>query len=106
MTFDLPSTFLDEIPAGWVGAGTSLGHAVGSAAVEWVCGNVTPLGSNRFRISLSRTWPDCPTYLVVRHPGDATYRPSVQPGQLVVSPNQGGTPQTIRFHAIPDQSLA
>jgi hypothetical protein len=105
VTFDLGATFLARIPEGWVSAGTPLGHAAGAPVVDWICGQVTALGGNRFRIALDRTWPDCPTYLVVRHPGDAVYRPSVQPGRLVLAPNRQGRPQTITFAPIPDQAI-
>jgi hypothetical protein len=104
VTFQLATTFLDKIPDGFIHAGTSLGHAPGQPAVEWICGHVTPLGSNRFRIALGRTWPDSPTYVRVWHPGDDSYRPSVQPGELRITPNKKGKPQTITFDAIPDQA--
>ncbi len=104
VSFQLATTFLERIPDDFVNAGTALGHAPGQPMVEWVCGQVAPLGGNRFRVALDRTWPSSPTYVRVWHPGDATYRLSVQPGQLKITPNKSGSPQIITFDAIPDQS--
>jgi len=61
VTFQLATTFLRRIPVGFVKAGTALGHAPGRPVVQWICGQASPLGENRFRIALDRTWPDSPT---------------------------------------------
>ena len=103
VTFQLRATFLDKIPDGWIHAGTKLGHAPGEPVIEWICGQVEPLGGNRFRIALDRTWGHSPTFLRVWHPGNETYRPAVQPGELKLVPNNKGKPQTITFDPIPDQ---
>jgi hypothetical protein len=103
MTFQLGAGFLDKIPATFMHAGTALGHAPGNPTVEWICGPVAPLGANRFRIALDRTWPDSPIFLRVWHPGDRTYRPSVQPGGLHLNPNRSGRPQKITFDPPADQ---
>jgi hypothetical protein len=103
VTFQLHTTFLDKIPDGWVHAGTLLGHAPGEPVVEWICGQVAPLGGNRFRIALDRTWGNSPTFVRVWHPGNDLYRPAVQPGELKLMPNRKGKPQTVAFAPIPDQ---
>lgn len=103
VTFQLAATFLDRMHDGFVHAGEALGHAGGSPEISWICGHVAPLGGNRFRIALDRTWPDSPTFLRAWHPGDTTYRPSTQPAELHVKPIRNGRPQTIAFEPIPDQ---
>ena len=103
VTFQLGATFLEKLPEGFVHAGTMLGHAPGQPVVEWICGPLAPLGNNRFRIALDRTWPDSPVYLRVWHPGDRTFRLSVQPGELKLSRNTQGKPQKITFDPVPDQ---
>jgi hypothetical protein len=106
VTFHLGATFLDKIPEGFVHAGMPLGHAHGKPLIEWICGPVAPVGGNRFRVALDRTWPESPIFLRVWHPGDGEFRHSVQPGEIKLNPNKQGQPQTITFDAIPDQSLA
>ena len=105
MSFQLGATFLDKLPATFKHAGTALGHAPGSPSIEWICGPVAPLGANRFRIALDRTWPDSPIFLRVWHPGDRTYRPSVQPGGLHLNPNRNGRAQQIIFDPPADQPI-
>lgn len=105
VTLQLGATFLEKIPDGFVHAGTTLGHAPGSPIVEWICGPLAPLGDNRFRIALDRTWPDSPVYLRVWHSGDRTFRLSVQPGEFKLNPNTQGKPQKITFDAIADQKI-
>lgn len=105
ITFRLGTGFLDRLPADWVHGGTPLGHAAGAPVAEWICGHVAPLGDNRFRIALDRTWPHSPTFLRVWHPGDAEYRPSVQPAELKIAPRTAGVPQAITFEPIPDQTV-
>lgn len=105
VTFQLHTGFVDKIPEGWVHGGTPLGHAPGDPVIEWICGPVAPLGGNRFRIALDRSWQHTATYIRVWHPGNETYRLSVQPGGLHIAPNQTGKPQTITFPPIPDQPV-
>lgn len=104
LTYQLGATFLDRIPEGFIHAGTALRHAAGQPTIEWICGPLVPMGENRFRIALDRTWPDSPIFLRVWHPGDGTFRPAVQPGELKLTPNRQGQPQKITFEAIPDQA--
>lgn len=103
ITFGFRTGFLDSIPDGWVKGGTPLGHAAGTPLVEWICGPIAPLGGNRFRISLDRTWTHTPTFLSVSHPGDAGHRHGVQPAEIRLEPNTAGAPQSIVFEPIPDQ---
>jgi len=103
ITFRLHAGFLDRIPDGWVHGGATLGHATGLPVVEWICGPVMPLGAGRFQIALDRTWQHSPTFLRVWHPGDGTYRPAVQPGEIRLQPRTAGRPQSITFEPIPDQ---
>jgi len=103
ITFALTTGFLDRIPEGWVHGGTPLSQAAGEPVAEWICGPVAPLGGNRFRIALDRTWRHSPTFLRVSHPGDAEYRPGVQPAEIRLEPNTAGATQAITFEPIPDQ---
>ena len=103
VTFQLHTAFLDKIPNGWVHADTRLRHASGTPVVEWICGQIAPLGGNRFRIALDRTWGNSPTYVRVWHPGNDAFRLAVQPGELKLTPNMNGKPQTITFDSITDQ---
>ena len=104
VSFQLHTAFLDRIPDGWVHAGTRLGHAPGEPVVEWICGQVAPLGGNRFRIALDRTWGHSPTFVRVWHPGNDAYRLAVQPGELKLTPNKNGKPQAITFDPVADQA--
>ena len=98
ITFPLHAGFLDALPPGFVNAGTRLGHSTaGAPRVDWICGPVAPAGGNRFRVALDRSWPDSPAFLCVWHPGDGNFRHSVQPGEIKLSPNTSGKPQSIDF---------
>ena len=104
VSFQLRTAFLDRIPDGWVHAGTRLGHALGEPVVEWICGQVAPLGGHRFRIALDRTWGHSPTFVRVWQPGNDAYRLAVQPGELKLTPNKNGKPQAITFDPVADQA--
>ena len=110
VSFALSATFLDRVPEGSLKGLAPLGHPAGQPAIEWVCGQVMPLGQNRFQIALDRTSridrsriPSVAGFVRVIHPGDANYRLSTNPGSLKVEPNKTGTPQKITFDEIPDQ---
>ena len=60
-----------------------------------------PLGGDRFRMALDRTWPS-PIYVAVRHPGTDKIRAVVQPGQISRDNHSTGLPQKITFEQIPD----
>jgi hypothetical protein len=101
VTFTLKGVLLDKIPVNFASAGAPLAKAPGTPSIEWLCGCVEPLGHNKFRIALDRTWPMA-TYLAVRHPGTDTIRAVVQPAQLSREGHSEGAPQKITFDKIPD----
>ena len=103
VAFELKGCLLPAIPTNFVAAGTPLARVPGSPSVEWVCGAVAPLGQDKFRIALDRTWPGSPIYVAVRHKGNAAIRSVVEPGSIDLIPNSSGAPQTIAFAPIPDQ---
>lgn len=101
ITFTLKGVLLDKIPVPFVGAGEPLAQAPGTPSVEWLCGCVEPLGDNRWRMALDRTWPS-PIYVAVRHAGTDTIRAVVQPGQIARDNHSEGRPQKITFEKIAD----
>jgi hypothetical protein len=101
VTFTLKGVLLGKLPVNFVGAGEKLAQAPGTPEIEWLCGCVEPLGSNKFRMALDRTWPS-PIYIAVRQPGTATIRAAVQPGQISRDKHSEGKPQQITFENIPD----
>ncbi len=101
VTFTLKGVLLDQLPVNFSGAGAKLAPAPGTPSVEWLCGCVEPLGHNRFRMALDRTWPS-PIYVAVRHPGTDKIRAVVQPGQISRDNHSEGMPQKITFEKIPD----
>ena len=101
ITFTLKGTLLDKIPANFFGAGESLAQAPGTPTIEWLCGCVEPLGGDRFRMALDRTWPS-PIYIAVRHVGTGDIRAVVQPGQIARDNHSEGISQKITFEKIAD----
>lgn len=101
VTFMLKGVLLDQLPVNFSGAGAKLAQAPGTPSIEWLCGCVEPLGHNRFRLALDRTWPS-PIYVAVRHPGTDKIRAVVQPGQISRDNHSEGMPQKITFEKIPD----
>lgn len=101
ITFTLKGVLLDKIPVNFVGAGAPLAKAPGTPSLEWLCGCVEPLGGDKFRVALDRTWPAA-TYLAVRHPGTDMIRAVVQPAQLSREGHTEGIAQTITFEKIAD----
>ncbi len=100
----IETTFLEKLPANFTQAGMVFGHAGdGERTLERVSG-VFAIEDGKYRIKLNRGYPDTPNFIAVRHPGDAAYRPSVQPGRLVV-PDYGGRAQRLAFEAVPDQTV-
>jgi hypothetical protein len=99
----METTFLERLPENFTQAGMPLTHATGGArTIERISGVFVPepgLG----HLELNRGFPDVPNFIAVRHPGDATHRPSVQPGRFV-PPVCQGRPQQITFSAIGPQS--
>ncbi|MEI8288227.1 MAG: hypothetical protein WCH99_02040 [Verrucomicrobiota bacterium] len=101
ITFTIQGVLLDKIPSNFVGAGEPLAKAPGTPIIEWLCGCVEPLGNNKFRMALDRTWPS-PIYIAVRHAGTGTIRAVVQPGQIARDQHSEGAPQKITFKKISD----
>lgn len=98
------TTFLERLPDNFTQAGVKFTHAAaGARTIERVSG-VLAVRDGRYEIALNRGFPETPNFIAVRHPGDATHRPSVQPGRFVL-PNHAGRAQQIEFPAIPDQVL-
>ena len=101
ITFTVKGILLDKLPDNFKNAGEPLARTPGEPTAEWMCGCVEPLGGNRFRLALDRTWPS-PIYVALRQPGSATVRAVVQPGQIGRDANTGGTPQKIVFPPLGD----
>ncbi len=106
VTFTLHGVMLDQLPNNFVGAGEKLVKAPGAPAKEWLCGPVVPISSDRFRISLDRSWPSCACYLAARQHGTDQIREAVQPCGVKLQKNTTGTPQKITFDPIPDVPAA
>lgn len=101
ITFTLKGVLMDKIPVNFLAAGEPLAKAPGTPSVEWLCGSVEPVGGDKFRVALDRTWPAA-TYLAVRHPGTDKIRAVVQPAQLSRESHIEGIPQKITFEKIPN----
>ena len=100
----LETTFLERLPDNFAQAGMAFGHAAdGERKVERISGVFAAEGG-KYRVRLNRGYPHVPNFIAVRHPGDAEYRPSVQPGRFV-PPTYSGRAQQIDFARIPDQKV-
>ena len=103
LTFSVKPVLLEKIPANFaVGAGDKLAKAPGTPVLEWVCGQFKPIGNNKFRISLDRSWPNTANYIGVRQHGNDSIRSIFQPCGLTLPKNNSGKPQKISFDKIPD----
>lgn len=103
MTFTVKPILLDKIPDNFkIGAGDKLAKSSSTPVLEWVCGQFKPIGNNRFRISLDRSWPNTANYIGVRQQGNDTIRSVFQPCGLTLPKNNSGKPQKINFEKIPD----
>jgi hypothetical protein len=102
LTFTVKSIMLDRMPENFVGAGEKLSIANGQPTVEWACGQFKPLGNNKFRICLDRTWPNTANYIGARQCGTDTIRPIFEPCGLTLPKNNIGLVQKITFNKIPD----
>lgn len=100
MTFSIKPVFWKAIPDTFSFAGTSLGKSNNHPKVVLLCGNARHVSNNRFTISPERSFKAASTYFIVRTEGDNEYRTSIQPGQLIVAPNETGIKQTIVFDSI------
>jgi len=102
ITFAIKPILLDKIPENFkVGAGDHLSKANETPALEWVCGQFKPIGNNRFRISLDRSWPNTANYIGVRQKGNDSVRSIFQPCGLTLPKNTSGKLQQIIFIVYP-----
>ncbi|MBC7587325.1 MAG: hypothetical protein H7178_03115 [Chitinophagaceae bacterium] len=107
MTFTVKPVLLDKIPDNFkIGAGEKLAKSSSTPVLEWVSGQFKPIGNNRFRISLDRSWPNTANYIGVRQQGNDTIRSIFQPCGLTLPKNNSGKPQKIIFEKIPDVKVA
>ena len=102
VSFTLNPVFWNAIPDTFAQAGTPLGHNHYEPEVMLLCGNASYVKPYTFRITPGRSYKGSATYFLIKQRGDTAYRSAVQPGQLVVTPNTAGTPQTIRFDSLPN----
>lgn len=103
ITFTVKPVLLDKIPDNFkVGAGDRLAKASCTPVLEWVCGQYKPIGNNRFRILLDRSWPNTANYIGVRQQGNDSIRCIFQPCGLTLPKNNSGKQQKISFDKIPD----
>lgn len=111
ISFSLEPTFLDTVPgesprlASWteLPVGSSLGHADDAVPVcmEMICGPAV-ISGNRFQIAWNRgtDWNSekADITFAVKHPGDKSYKPAVQQGQITIPVrNKKGKEQVIDF---------
>jgi hypothetical protein len=102
ITFTLRGVMLEQLPENFVGAGEKLASAPGKPAMEWLCGPVLPLGGDKYRLGIDRSWPSSACYLAARQPGTANLRAAVQPCGIKLQKNNTGLAQKINFDPIPD----
>ena len=102
ITFTLRGVMLEQLPEQFTNAGVKLAKAPGTPTLEWLCGPVRPLGSDKFQICLDRSWPNLTCYITAREQGTDTIRNSVQPCAVKIQKNNSGAAQTITFDPIPD----
>ena len=105
LTFTVKGIMLDKLPENFIGAGESLPKTNATPVVEWACGQFKPLGNNKFRICLDRSWPNTANYIGVRQLGSDTIRSIFQPCGLTLTRNTIGKPQQITFNKIGDVVL-
>ncbi|MEI6751872.1 MAG: hypothetical protein WCK78_01770 [Paludibacter sp.] len=103
ITFSVKPVLLEKIPANFaIGAGEKLAKTGETPSLEWLCGQYKPVGNNKFRIALDRTWLYNSNYLGVRIGGNDSVRTIFQPCALTLSRNNTGKPQKITFEKIQD----
>jgi hypothetical protein len=100
--FGVEPILADKIPQGFVGAGEPLATTAGTPVAEWICGQFAPVGGNKFKIALDRTYRHGANYIVLRKDAGDHVRFSVQPIQTTLVENSDGKPQTITFDKIAD----
>ncbi len=108
ITFTMHCRVADKIPGDFVHAGEPLAQTSWTPNVEWLCGPLEPLGGNRFRIALDRTWlgrGGC--YLGARQAGNDNVRGILEPTgiDLKALRNTDGKAQKITFPAIANVAI-
>lgn len=104
LTFTVRPALSPTIPADFQNAGEPLAQAPGEPVAEWLSGPIEPLGNNRFRIALDRTWlGGAATYIGLRHAGTDQIRGVFQPAGIALRDQRAlpGKPQKITFPALP-----
>jgi hypothetical protein len=99
-TFTLQPVFWKSIPDTFKFAGTVLGKSNNQPKVILLCGNAKPISKNTYKITPERSYKAASTYFIVRTEGDDQYRTSVEPGQIIITPNDKGAMQTITFDTL------
>lgn len=102
ITFTLHSRILTRIPANFAFAGEPLADAHHAPQIEWLSGAVRPVGQDRFRVTLDRSYPRQAIYLDSRATGSESIRESVQPIAVKLQRNKEGQAQTISFAPLKD----
>ncbi len=117
LTFKLRGVFLATVPRGrperWTGLteGAAISHPTGGGpiVIERISGPVVKLADDTFAIRFDRTGlrPEdhaAEIWLTATHPGDATFKRSVQQALLRIPlATTDGAAQQIAFEPIPDQ---
>jgi hypothetical protein len=131
VTFKLTGGFWDTVPptadgkgsewAGWLGEGSpvnqgdSITHPQGmedKIVISRICGPVVQTAPDTFvihpyRIGMHDVRKSNDIWLAATYPGDGTFKPMVQQAELQFPlTNTTGTPQTITFPEIPDESAS
>ncbi|MES2697292.1 MAG: hypothetical protein V4773_27755 [Verrucomicrobiota bacterium] len=117
LTFHLTGTFLSSVPKGrperWTGLkeGSPIARPGDALAIsiDRICGPVQKLSADTFalrfyRMGLTNAKRTAEIWLAATHPGDATFKRSVQQAVLRIPlRNEAGVPQRLTFAPIPNQ---
>ena len=80
LTFTVKGALASTIPADFQNAGEPLAQGPKAPVAEWQSGPLEPLGNQRFRVALDRTWlSGAAIYVGLRQPGTETIRGIFQP---------------------------
>lgn len=98
--FSLDPILLDAVPESFVKAGAKLAKGPGKPTLEWLCGNVEPIGDNRFRVVPDRGYGM--RFLILRAEASPGAGFGMQPVAINLVENHQGKPQKITFSQMPD----
>ncbi len=107
-TFTIRSALAPTIPANFVHAGEKLAQGPEAPTAEWLSGPIEPLGGNRFRVALDRTWlGGGATYIGLRAAGTNQIRGILQPAGVDIRGLRAlpGAPNKITFEAPADVTV-